>query len=713
MIDQIIFSQPALLIGIGAAGVPILIHLLLRPRPKRTSFPAISLLRQVVVFGQRARRMHNLMLMILRALLLGLVALLLANPTCTSAPSEFVGTEPLACVIILDDSASMDYLVDNDVMLDLSRTAAIDFVERSVAWPEHSALTILHAKLNDMPLPLTTDRTAVIEALRDPASTYKHTHPLGDALQAAADILRSADPRAKRIAIFTDGAAHAWRDVTPATLAGLDDMALRVVRPLDQQRSNLAILAAAGPRRLHPATAPVPIQATLSAEGLDGQCWLLVRKNDQVLKRLGPLDIPADTIREVMLELPAMPSGTHTLTLEIEPSDHMNFDQIRYLAFQTAPPPRVWLIGPAHQSAEDDLSMLILHNLLAPQVLTHDQQLVELHTFDSAHPPSQLEVDMPSESLPALIIILSNTGFTPPTVSALLRLIERGTTVLLVPGSSDRAVDWPGLRPQLSSAPPVVEPLTALNLIRWEPSSDYHNAEDLAELTRCAVRRRLVLDHPRDDVLIHARYTDGQPAVVSKRRGAGQLWLLTTSPDPGWSDLGIRAAGLITWLHLLVEQSLGLPAAVAAFTHDQQSRRGFAGLPSAGLIRVTSDSDAEYKPAWRRLSAGRPEQPWPTDYAGIFELHAPGTDQQTTAYVVNWPPEESCLDPINLTALQQLLGTEHVRLETPDLERHARQSKLFKGLFSGDNPCKALAGLLLALFLFELVLPRQRHRSVC
>ena len=713
MIDQIIFSQPALLIGIGATSVPIIIHLLLRPRPKRTSFPAISLLRQVVVFGQRTRRMHNLVLMILRALLLVLIALLLANPTCTSTPAEFVGTEPLACVIVLDDSASMDYLVDNDSMFDFSRIAAIDYVERSVAWPEHSALAVLHAKVNDTPLRLTMDRTAVIEAIRDRASAYKHAHPLGDALQAAADILRSADQCAKRIAIFTDGAAHAWRDITPNTLAGLDDLALRVVRPPDQQRSNLAILAASGPRRLHPATAPVPIQATLSAEGLDGQCWLLVRQNDQVLKRLGPLDIPADTIREITLELPAMSPGTHALTLAIEPSDHMNFDQRRYIAFQIAPPPQVWLIEPANQSAEDDLSMLILHNLLAPQVLAHDQQLVELHTFDSAHPPEQLGVDPPSESLPALVIILPNTEFAPPTEAALLRMIERGTTVVLVLGSSNRDIDWPGLRPQLSSSLPVVESLTALNLIRWEPSSDYHNAEDLSEFTRCAVRRRLVLDHLRDDVFIHARYTDGQPALVSKRRGAGQLWLLTTSPDPAWSDLGIRAAGLITWLHMLVEQSLGPPKAVAAFTHDQQSRRGFASLPSAGLIRASSDSDADYKPIWRRLSAGRPEQSWPTDRAGIFKLHAPGTDRQITTYVVNWPPEESCLDPINLPALRQLLGTEHVRLETPNTERHPRQSELFRGLFSGDNLRKALAGLLLALFLFELVLPRQRHRAVC
>ncbi|NLG43955.1 MAG: hypothetical protein GX547_11955, partial [Phycisphaerae bacterium] len=80
---EILFAQPALLGGIALAAVPIVIHLLLRPRPRRTRFPAIVLLRRVVLTGQRSSRFQNLMLMLVRAAFLALLALLLAAPVRT------------------------------------------------------------------------------------------------------------------------------------------------------------------------------------------------------------------------------------------------------------------------------------------------------------------------------------------------------------------------------------------------------------------------------------------------------------------------------------------------------------------------------------------------------------------------------------------------------------------------------------------------------
>ena len=129
---EILFAHPALLGGIALAAVPIVIHLLLRPRPRRTRFPAIVLLRRVVLTGQRSSRFQNLMLMLVRAAFLALLALLLAAPVRTDGAVDFVGPDPLLCAVVLDESASMNYRVDGaTTRLDLSRAAATDFVHQS------------------------------------------------------------------------------------------------------------------------------------------------------------------------------------------------------------------------------------------------------------------------------------------------------------------------------------------------------------------------------------------------------------------------------------------------------------------------------------------------------------------------------------------------------------------------------------------------------
>ena len=705
MLAEVGFLNPTLLLGGLAAAVPILIHLLLRPRPRRTRFPATSLLRPALISGQRANRLRNLVLLMLRAGLLLLAALLLAGPTCAPATQEYVGSETVACALVLDDSGSMGYRADGDTtLLELSRRRAIEFVLSSAAWPQGATLALLTAG-SDAPRPQwTADRSALLEALRATGREAVHAQPLGGALRSAAELLRSAEQPARRIVVFTDGAAHAWRDVTPAVLAGLENLVVRVVVPGDGRRSNIALLAATCPARLHPATAPVPLRATLAAEGLDGQCWLLVQQDGRTLRRVGPLRIPSGTTREIELELPAMQPGPHALTLQLEPPDRMNFDQQRYVTFQTAPRPPVWLVMPASTPPEADVSALIIRNLLAPEALTPEQQLVELHTLGADEVSTALAEGDPRRP-PVLVVVMSRVTFPPEAVPALLRHVERGATVLLVPSTSGQNADWPDLRPLLNASPPMAEQMATLTTLRWERA---RSERAIAELGRCAVRRRLRLTELRDGVSVAARYSDEVPAIVTKRLGSGSLMMLTTAPDPQWGDLGIRAAGLLTWLHHLVEQAAGSPDAVTAFTLHEQTRHRFADMPDTGLARVSLQDSAAAQPAWIRLSDGVPRIPWPTEHAGIYTLSVPRSDRQATTYVVNWPAEESQLDPIALPRLRQLLGCDEVLMDTPHTDGMRRPATLLDRVRALRDLRKPLAALLLAIFLFEALLAASR-----
>lgn len=706
---EIIFTHRALLWGVAAAVAPILIHLLLRPRPRRARFPAVTLLRAALVSGQRANRVRNALLMAVRMLLLAVAALLLAAPTCAPHSSDPIGAQPVACILVLDDSASMGYQLDGKTpLLKLARDRAVRFVQQSAAWSEGSTLTLLTAGRDGRAASGTTDRAVIVKQLQSLDLEAPHAEPLGAALHAAGELLRSAEQPARRLVVFTDGAAHAWRDVTPAALAGIDRLGVRVAVPRDDRRSNLAVLGAAAPPRLHPSDAPVPVRVTLAAAGVESDCWLLVQQGQRTLRRVGPVHIPAGDRRELYLELAPLPVGPHALTLQLDPPDRLDCDQRRYVAVQTAPRPHVWLVT----SSEDDLSAVILRNLLAPEALPVERQLVEVRTIKPEHLAGALAgVQQPRQpDAPAFVILLCGAELPTAGLQALLRHVERGASLLLIPPAAGEDADWPGIRQLLTSGVPVDEPLTALATIRWERTSPYAGGEELAELTRCAVRRRLRLNDVRTEVVVHARYADGQPAIVAKRLGSGRVLLLSTSPAPQWSDLGIRAAGLLTWLHRLIDEALGPPGAIGAFTVGDEPRRPFADLPATGLTRVSLHGDASRPPAWIRLSENPLRQPWPAARPGIYEAWPAAGGDRRAVYVVNWPAEESELSPITLPQLRECVGLEDVQFDAADDDRATRPASLVARLLSSRDGRRPLGALLLAAFALELLLGARRGR---
>ena len=93
--------HPLLLWGTAAIAVPILIHLLLRQRPRPRPWAAMRWLLAAAQAAQRRYKLTNLLLLLLRCLIVMLIALAVARPSIAGIG----GGERL--VIIVDRSASM------------------------------------------------------------------------------------------------------------------------------------------------------------------------------------------------------------------------------------------------------------------------------------------------------------------------------------------------------------------------------------------------------------------------------------------------------------------------------------------------------------------------------------------------------------------------------------------------------------------------------
>lgn len=112
---MISFLNPLLLWGASAVSVPILIHLLLRQRPRRRPWAAMAWLRAAVLVAQRRYKLTNLLLLLLRCLALLLLALALSGPSIAGLG---LGGR---LVIVLDTTASMGPLGEGAGALEEAR----------------------------------------------------------------------------------------------------------------------------------------------------------------------------------------------------------------------------------------------------------------------------------------------------------------------------------------------------------------------------------------------------------------------------------------------------------------------------------------------------------------------------------------------------------------------------------------------------------------
>ncbi|MEX1097905.1 MAG: BatA domain-containing protein [Planctomycetales bacterium] len=88
--------HPGILYGLGLAAIPIILHLLLRPKPKRLLFPALRLVQARRKTNVRRMRLRHLWLLLLRIAVLALIVLAIARPSLPAADYALDLRETLA-----------------------------------------------------------------------------------------------------------------------------------------------------------------------------------------------------------------------------------------------------------------------------------------------------------------------------------------------------------------------------------------------------------------------------------------------------------------------------------------------------------------------------------------------------------------------------------------------------------------------------------------
>jgi hypothetical protein len=108
------FVYPFLLGGLALASVPILLHLIMRQKPKHLLFPAFRFLLQRHRTNLRKLRLRHLLLLTLRVLLIAAICFALAQPKAKTSSRANFREQPIAAVLLVDTSARMGYVLPGE-----------------------------------------------------------------------------------------------------------------------------------------------------------------------------------------------------------------------------------------------------------------------------------------------------------------------------------------------------------------------------------------------------------------------------------------------------------------------------------------------------------------------------------------------------------------------------------------------------------------------
>lgn len=305
------FLYPWMLVGLAAAAIPLLLHLVQQREPPTVVFPAVRYLQDATRQNERRLRLRHWLLLLLRTLLIASLVLAAAGPTL---PSGGVATHgPTALVLILDNSASSAVVVEGTPRLDALRRAARTVLSRAQA---ADALWLITAD----GVPRRGDASALASLVADLAPSARRLD-LGTALSTADQVLRE-DRRPGEIVLLSDLQATALSAAT-----------LRV--PVTIGRPETAAPANAGIAFVDVGPQPWPPEGGRVTIRLDGDTGASRPVAAQVGNR-PPRQALAPFAGGQAISLPVSAPGWYPLSVTLEP-DELRLDDRRVSAVRVAP----------------------------------------------------------------------------------------------------------------------------------------------------------------------------------------------------------------------------------------------------------------------------------------------------------------------------------------------------------------------------------------
>ncbi|MEM9020640.1 MAG: BatA domain-containing protein [Planctomycetota bacterium] len=711
------FLNLALLGGVLAFNVPLVIHLLSKSRYKQIDWGAMFLIEQVIRQNRRRIKLEQLIMLLVRCAIPALLALAFAQPILNGW-RNLVGDQPGAAVVLLDSSYSMQARSGgSDGGGGLSRyEVATDQARQLITTlPGGSEAGAVRVGGGYRPVvgTLTPERDRLAGKLNDLEADLPAADG-HDALRRGVEQLSTGDLAKRDVVLISDFQRASWSRDSGAERQRL----VELVESLPVQPA-LTLMPVGGEIGRNAAVMSVGLSADAIGAGQSFRVRAVVANTGARDLTDLPVTLLADGLevdrQRITLEQQASgdvvfghkftSGGGHTLEVRVGPDD-LPADDVYRVAVNVLSELKVLLVSDESGRAFPQNETDFLEVALQPFAATPNAPLADLVQTTIIHPDR-----LDGEALESVrVVVLANVPrLTDQQVEGLRAFVEAGGGLLVFPGDRVETAWYnrvlydnaAGILPaKLTGLSGVGLGFTTPARIRSQrhehpalrPWNDPANgAIDTAELTNW-----YQLDPSRNAATL-ADLTVGSPALVQKVVGRGVVILSAVPADADWGDLPTRP------MFLPLVQRLVTYAA----THATPPRNVEVGRPMlAGLESMPDDKQAVWvDPKGQRII--RPV----TNQAGRFLTELPEADRpgfyrlergegEVELFAANLSREESRLDRLTDDEIKELassIGAEVVE----DAEAYRAQDELRR---NGRPVWKFMWMAVLVLVFGELVL---------
>jgi hypothetical protein len=558
------FIHGYLLGGLLLAGVPVLLHLIMRQKPRRLTFPAFRFLRQRHRINQRKLRLQHLLLLLLRVLVVAALCLALARPRVFSQRLSLSNDRPVSAVLVFDTSASMGYTVAGQTRLDEAKRRARELLAEM---GDGSEVTVLDSgdDTHDTPLPK-GEALARVEALR----IRYAAGPLNPALERAFRLLEKAgaapEPPPRLLYVFSDRTRACWAPGTSPLALPAGVQAVFVDVGLDNPR-DLAIDGIEVSPPVVPPGGPYQVRVAVRGTGAAPESMLSFEVDEgpgaQGRPELKAPQLGGDQATDVLVferKAPVPPDDgpadmAYPITVKLVGSDALPFNNARFATLLVRRPRRLLTVVDrplpkrslwydsiqARRNFACEVKTLAEVEKLTPKDLAAYKVVC---LFEVAAPPGALWAKLAAyvREGGGLMVVPGGQELVPKLDAYNAQATPEG----LLPASLKRLVDAPEDRVVYWAPFRAEHPLTA-PFVRWGRSGDY---DFTRPESRPFVRRYWEVSPVGKGALTVASYAGPpeRPALVEKPLGQGRVLLFTTPLDwrkldsspvaPAWHNYG-------------------------------------------------------------------------------------------------------------------------------------------------------------------------------
>jgi hypothetical protein len=580
------FLHWGMLAGLAGVSIPLIIHFFNRRRAVVVDWGAM----QFLELGRRSTwrlQLGELLLLLGRMLLLGLIALALARPFLSPKPATAAASSADSAtesngvggagvrrdvVLVIDGSASMGRTVGRDTPMGLAVGWAKQFVSR-LAPGDSTAVILAREKARGILVPASFDQHRVSEAL----ANLPQPRGGGDLPMAIADALRLLEVPgnpARDIIVLTDGQGIAWRSGETSRWAFLRELYQQAARRSGEppristiafgsseadQLSNAAVGPLELARGLITPGLPITVKATVSCAGdapitRTAELRLDDRPIPGLTAMIGP--IPPGGSAPLSFETSIESPGSHVLSIRLTGAgDGLPSDDESSRAIEVTAALRVLLVdgdpGTEPLSSETDFLRAALAPAGADRLQT-DAKTTRLADF------------LPGDLAGCRVVVLANVArLDSAQLSAINRLLDSGGGVLFAHGDKVDASfansalfqggdGWLparlGIRKGDSTRREAIAHPSPRTFIG--PALADFATGDSPSLAAADLFSYTLLE-PAKGAVVVARLDTGDPWIVERAHGRGRVAILAGPIDAAGGTLPVNP-DFVPWAHELI-----------------------------------------------------------------------------------------------------------------------------------------------------------------